>query len=44
MRGKKNEPSFIKFTLEKLAQIKNIDISKMEEITTSNFNKIFSFR
>ena len=43
MRGKKNEPSFIKFTLEKLAQIKNIDISKMEEITTSNFNKIFSF-
>ena len=42
MRGKKNEPSFIKYTLEKLAHIKKIDILKMEKITTSNFNKIFS--
>ena len=25
MRGKKNEPSFIKYTLEKLALLKNID-------------------
>ena len=42
MRGKKNEPSFIKYTLEKLAHIKKIDILKMKKITTSNFNKIFS--
>ena len=44
MRGKKNEPPFIKYTLEKLAKIKNIDFLKMEKITTSNFNKIFSFK
>jgi len=41
MRGKKNEPSYIKYTLAKLAQIKNIDILKMKKITTANFNKIF---
>tara|TARA_B100001123_G_C15147247_1_gene962042 strand:- start:5 stop:766 length:762 start_codon:yes stop_codon:yes gene_type:complete len=41
MRGKKNEPSFIKYTLEKLAQIKCIDNKKLEEITTNNFNKLF---
>ena len=41
MRGKKNEPSFIDFTLDHLAKIKNIDKSKMDLITTKNFNKLF---
>mgnify|MGYP001407692707 CR=1 FL=1 len=41
MRGKKNEPSYIKFTLSKLARLKNISDEKMIEITTNNFNKLF---
>ncbi len=41
MRGKKNEPSFIKFTLEKLAQIKNVDVNYLDKCTTENFNKLF---
>ena len=41
MRGKKNEPSFIKYTLEKLANLKNKKTSEMDEITTKNFNKLF---
>ena len=41
MRGKKNEPSYLKFTLEKLAEIKNIDIDELDKITTDNFNKLF---
>ena len=41
MRGKKNEPSFIKYTLKKLADIKNIDISEMTSLTTKNFNTLF---
>jgi len=41
MRGKKNEPSFIKYTLEKLANLKNKKASEMDEITTKNFNKLF---
>ncbi len=40
-RGKKNEPSFIDFTAAKLATIKNISKSKLIEITTNNFNKLF---
>ena len=41
MRGKKNEPSYIKFTLNKLAQIKKIDSKYLDEITTNNFNQLF---
>ena len=41
MRGKKNEPSFIKYTIKKLAEIKNINMSDMINITTDNFNKLF---
>ena len=40
-RGKKNEPSFIDFTASKLAEIKEISKSKLIEITTNNFNKLF---
>ena len=40
-RGKKNEPSFIDFTVTKLAEIKEIEKSKIIKITTDNFNKLF---
>ena len=40
-RGKKNEPSFIDFTAQKLADIKNITKSEIIDLTTSNFNKLF---
>jgi TatD DNase family protein len=42
MRGKKNEPSFIKYTLEKLSSLKETTVEKMSEITTDNFNKLFN--
>ena len=41
MRGKKNEPSYIIYTLNKLASIKNINIKDLDKITTKNFNKFF---
>ena len=41
MRGKKNEPAFIKYTLQKLADIKNIKFKELEKITTNNFNSLF---
>ena len=41
MRGKKNEPSYIKYTLNKLAKLKKVDSKKIDEITTNNFNKLF---
>ena len=41
-RGKKNEPSFLKYTLEKLSQLKSLSISELENITDKNFEKLFS--
>ena len=41
MRGKKNEPSYIKYILEKLASLKEIDKFQLDKITTDNFNKLF---
>ncbi len=40
-RGKKNEPSFIHHTANKLAEIKEITKEKLIKITTSNFNNLF---
>ena len=40
-RGKKNEPAFIRFTAEKLAELQNIKVSELVDITTKNFNKLF---
>ena len=40
-RGKKNEPSFIDYTAQKLADIKNISKSDLVNFTTNNFNKLF---
>ena len=41
-RGKKNEPSFVKYTAEKLADIKEISKSDLIKATTANFNKLFN--
>jgi len=41
MRGKKNEPSFIKYTLNKLSELRNLTQKEMVTITTNNFNKLF---
>jgi TatD DNase family protein len=42
MRGKKNEPSFIKYTLDKLSTLKETSVEKMSKITTDNFNRLFA--
>lgn len=41
MRGKQNEPSFIKYTLAKLAELKNVSNNEMENLSTNNFNNLF---
>ena len=42
-RGKKNEPSFVKFTAEKLADIRGISNPELIKATTFNFNKLFNY-
>ena len=41
-RGKKNEPSYVKFTAKKLAYIKRVSQIELINITTSNFNNLFN--
>ena len=42
MRGKKNEPSFIKYTAEKLSLITNQPVDQIVKLTTINFNNLFN--
>ena len=42
LRGKKNEPSYIKYTLKKLAEIKNNNFESVKKITNDNFNTLFN--
>ncbi|MBP8114966.1 MAG: TatD family hydrolase [Chitinophagaceae bacterium] len=40
-RGKRNEPSYLKYVVEKLAVIKNVSIDEIAQITTANAEKLF---
>jgi len=40
-RGKRNEPSYVKYVAEKVAQIKNITVDEVAKKTTDNAKKIF---
>jgi len=41
MRGKKNEPSYIKYTISKLAELKNVNVNEMINLTSKNFENLF---
>jgi TatD DNase family protein len=41
-RGKRNECSYIKYVLQKLAEIKNLSVEEMADTTTANAEKLFS--
>ena len=40
-RGKRNESSYLKYIVEKLAEIKNISVDEMAAITTANSERVF---
>ncbi len=40
-RGKRNESSYLKFIVEKLAELKNLTIDEVSEITTQNAMDVF---
>jgi TatD DNase family protein len=41
-RGKRNEPSFVGHTAEKLAELKGVSVSEISRVTTENFLTLFS--
>ena len=40
-RGKVNEPAYLPYTLQKLAEIKSLDVEQLEQMTTQNFYHLF---
>jgi TatD DNase family protein len=40
-RGKRNESSYLRYIVEKIAEVKNIPVEEVESITTLNAEKIF---
>jgi TatD DNase family protein len=40
-RGKRNDPSYIKYIAEKIAKIKNLSISELADITSENAKNLF---
>lgn len=43
MRGKRNEPAFVKHVAICIAEVKNISYEEVCEVTTANFKKLFGF-
>ncbi|MEO5948564.1 MAG: TatD family hydrolase, partial [Chitinophagaceae bacterium] len=43
-RGKRNEPSYLKYVVERLSSIKDCSIEKIGEITTANAEKLFCLK
>ena len=41
-RGKRNEPSYVKFVAQKIAEVKEVDYAVVAEVTTRNAYKIFT--
>ena len=41
-RGKRNEPSYLIYIADKIAQIKNVPVELVKEVTTQNANKLFN--
>ena len=41
LRGRRNEPAFVKYTAERLAQIKDIPFAELAQITSDNFYRLF---
>jgi len=42
-RGKRNEPSFTTFVVEKMSELLNLDVKEIESETTKNAKKFFNF-
>lgn len=40
-RGRRNEPSFVRYTAEQLARLKDVNFEELAQITSDNFYKLF---
>jgi TatD DNase family protein len=40
-RGKRNEPSYVRYTAQKVAEIKNVSFERVAEVTTENALRVY---
>ena len=40
-RGKRNEPAYVRSTAEKIAELREISLEEVAEMTTRNFDRLF---
>ena len=43
-RGKRNEPSYVRYTAQKVAEIKNVSFEKVAEVTTENALRVYRMK
>jgi len=43
-RGKRNEPSYVRFTAQKVAEIKKVSFEKVAEVTTENAMRVYRMK
>ncbi len=43
-RGKRNEPSYVRYTAQRVAEIKNISFEKVAEVTTENVLRVYRLK
>ena len=43
-RGKRNEPSYVRYTAQKVAEIKNVSFEKVAEVTTENALRVYKLK
>ncbi|OGP73818.1 MAG: hydrolase TatD [Deltaproteobacteria bacterium RBG_16_49_23] len=43
-RGKRNEPSYVRYTAEKVAEIKKVSFEKVAEVTTENALRVYRLK
>jgi TatD DNase family protein len=40
-RGKRNEPSYVRYTAQKVAEIKKVSFKKLSDVTTENAMRVY---
>ncbi|HUL29906.1 MAG TPA: TatD family hydrolase, partial [Thermodesulfobacteriota bacterium] len=43
-RGKRNEPSYVRYTAQRVAEVKSISFEKVAEVTTENALRVYRLK